>query len=115
MDPVKATDLKLALDSMLCGLSKKLRIHGVDAVVIETFEEYENCAKIARRDQRMVLTKGSKHYIKLRQLVAKGTCLSLLEDKPDDQVSIYSNTSSFSRQSGRSKLLEGVGLGPNLQ
>ena len=85
-NPIEPTHLKIVCDSMLNGLCKKLRLHGVDSVVIENFEAFENCATIAKKDKRMVLTKDSRHYIKLRQLVAKGTCLNLRTDKPEDQV-----------------------------
>ncbi len=40
----------------------------MDSVSIDTFEPFENCAKIASRDGRAVLTRGHDHFVRLRYL-----------------------------------------------
>ena len=85
-DPIEPGQLKVVCDSMLQGLCKKLRMRGVDAVAIETFEPFENCAKIASREDRAVLTRGHDHFVRLRTLVRKGHCFALISDKPEEQV-----------------------------
>ncbi len=85
-DPIEPSQLQVVCDSMLQGLCKKLRLHGVDAIAIESFEPYENCAKISQRDGRSVLTKGPTRAVRLQELVKKGHCLNLFTDKPADQV-----------------------------
>jgi uncharacterized protein with PIN domain len=81
-ETVAAKDVRVVCDSMLHGLCKKLRLHGVDSVV----EPFENCAKVAQRDGRVVLTRGASHYVRLRQLVAKGHCLPLRSDQTEEQL-----------------------------
>ncbi len=84
--PIEPGQLKVVCDSMLQGLCKQLRMRGVDAVHVENFEPFENCAKIAAREDRAVLTRGRDHFVRLRQLVKKDHCLIILDDKPEDQV-----------------------------
>ena len=52
----------------------------------ETFEPFEQCAKIAMKDDRMVLTSGARHYVTLKGLVDNGRCLRMISDKPAEQV-----------------------------
>lgn len=88
MHPVKALDLKLVLDSMLCGLSKKLRIYGVDCINIESFQGIDELGDLALKESRHVVTKGCQRHIRLKRLLGKSglVCFGLSQDKPDDQI-----------------------------
>ena len=43
--PISPPELRVVCDTMLQGLCKKLRLHGVDAVALESHEYFENCAR----------------------------------------------------------------------
>ena len=89
--PLNATsisppELRVVCDTMLQGLCKKLRLRGVDAVALESYEYFENCAKVAVQDKRMILTRGS-HARKLQTMVEKqGYCYSVRSDQLDAQL-----------------------------
>lgn len=71
---------------MLVALCKKLRLRGIDSVVIEDYEGVESVTKVALRDKRMILTKSPGNAVRLGKFVAPGHCLLIRDDIVDEQL-----------------------------
>jgi hypothetical protein len=62
----------------------------VDAVCLSAGDDFEDCAKVAARDDRAVITRGNKHHARLRQLADDARrCYMVTEEKTEEQVSGY--------------------------
>lgn len=87
IEPIRPSHLRVVCDGSLQGLSKRLRLYGVDSVTIESFEPLEHCGEIARRDDRMILTRAIKSCDLFKRFVSPGRCLRLQNDLAlDDMV-----------------------------
>lgn len=84
-ESISPPDLKVVCDTMLQGLCKKLRLRGVDAIALESYEYFENCARVAIAEKRMIITRGS-HAQKLQTMVPRGHCYSIQHDQLDQQI-----------------------------
>jgi len=85
--PISPPELRVVCDTMLQGLCKKLRLHGVDAVALESHEYFENCARVAKEENRAILTRGG-HAQKLQSVVGlrKEMCYQVQQDQLDSQL-----------------------------
>ena len=106
--PIEVKDIKFVCDNMLQvnpnfrlrpfhqiqdyfflqALCKKLRIQGLDAISIESFESIERVGELARTEDRVILTKRVYNVLQLKKWVLDPRhCYKLYTDKTDDQVS----------------------------
>jgi len=86
--PISVTDLRVVCDNMLVALSKKLRLHGIDSVHLEQYENQGNCITLATdpESKRMILTKSPAHFIQLKKSVPPGHCLHIVSQVVEEQV-----------------------------
>lgn len=70
-NPIRAHGWKVVCDSMLGGVSKSLRMCGVDSIYVEGDVGGERCGEIAENESRVMLTQGfgSMRVIFFRNLI----------------------------------------------
>ncbi|EZA46919.1 hypothetical protein DMN91_004839 [Ooceraea biroi] len=84
-NPVVAHTWRVVCDSMLGGLSSKLRMCGVDCVHVLFDQGGDDSAKLAMRENRVLLTRN-KNYEKFRQYLPPENCYRITADTPDNQL-----------------------------
>lgn len=84
--PIEPPNLKVVCDNMLQGLCKKLRIRGVDAIHLESYEHFEIAKDIAEKEGRMILTKSSNHASRFKQIFRPNHVLLISAEKTEEQV-----------------------------
>ena len=82
-------EMKIHLQS-LQGLCKKLRLQGVDAIALESYEHHDVAKEIAEKQDRMILTKSIKSALRLKQIFRKEHVLCITEETMNDQVKLAS-------------------------
>ncbi|XP_076140013.1 exonuclease mut-7 homolog [Alosa pseudoharengus] len=83
---VALQDLRVVCDNMLQGLGRYLRCLGVNTVILENVDDHKVAAKLARAEDRVILTSGQP-YQTLKSQVAEGRCLALdCSEKARDQA-----------------------------
>ncbi|XP_046394655.1 exonuclease mut-7 homolog isoform X2 [Ischnura elegans] len=83
--PISAGSIKMACDTMVQGLGKKLRSCGVDTWISQESDSPDLVLKTALKDQRIILTRGN-HYYKYLGHVGASNCYALQSDPLADQV-----------------------------
>ncbi|XP_062410629.1 exonuclease mut-7 homolog isoform X2 [Sardina pilchardus] len=84
--PVAPQELRVVCDNMLQGLGRYLRCLGVNTVILENVDDHKVAAKLARTEDRVILTSGQP-YQTLKSQVAEGRCLALdCSEKARDQA-----------------------------
>ncbi|XP_029163775.1 exonuclease mut-7 homolog [Nylanderia fulva] len=84
-DPVAAHTWRVVCDSMLGGLSSKLRMCGVDCVHVLFDQGGDDSARLAMRENRILLTRN-KNYERFKQYLPLENCYRVLADTPDNQL-----------------------------
>ncbi|KAL0128834.1 hypothetical protein PUN28_003900 [Cardiocondyla obscurior] len=82
---VPAHTWRVVCDSMLGGLSSKLRMCGIDCVHVLFDQGGDDSAKLAMRENRILLTRN-KSYEKFKQYLPLENCYRIIADTPDDQL-----------------------------
>ncbi|XP_063065810.1 exonuclease mut-7 homolog [Engraulis encrasicolus] len=85
-------ELRVVCDNMLQGLGRYLRCLGVDTLILENTDDHKVAAKLARTQDRVILTSGQP-YQTLKSQVGEGRCLSLdcSERARDQAVTVMSH------------------------
>lgn len=76
---------RVVCDSMLGGLTNKLRMCGCDCVHFAFDQGGERSVKLAMREKRVFLTRN-KGYLKFLQYIPSEDCYFVLSDTPDEQL-----------------------------
>ncbi|XP_029675764.1 exonuclease mut-7 homolog isoform X2 [Formica exsecta] len=84
-DPVIAHTWRVVCDSMLGGLSSKLRMCGVDCVHVLFDQGGDDSARLAMRENRILLTRN-KNYERFKQFLPLKNCYRIMADTPDNQL-----------------------------
>ncbi|EFN66105.1 Probable exonuclease mut-7-like protein [Camponotus floridanus] len=86
-DLVAAHTWRVVCDSMLGGLSSKLRMCGVDCVHVLFDQGGDDSAKLAMRENRILLTRN-KNYERFKQYLPlfEENCYRVMADTPDNQL-----------------------------
>ena len=83
--PNSPRHFRVVVDNMLQGLGRYLRCCGVDVVMLANEDDHDRAAKIARREDRVILTTGTPYYT-LRSQVPLGQCMCVPAGNAKDQV-----------------------------
>ena len=67
-------------------MCKKLRKLGVDALALESYENYEAAKEMGEKDGRMILTKSINHAVHLKRTVIRDHVLYITKENLDEQV-----------------------------
>lgn len=59
--PIPARFARVVCDTMVQGLGKKLRQLGIDTYILNTGSDHSQCARIAQRDSRLIVSRGSAY------------------------------------------------------
>ncbi|XP_072755515.1 exonuclease mut-7 homolog [Anoplolepis gracilipes] len=84
-DPIAAHMWRVVCDSMLGGLSSKLRMCGVDCVHVLFDQGGDDSARLAKRENRILLTRN-KNYERFKQYLPLENCYRIMADTPDNQL-----------------------------
>ncbi|KAL6435567.1 hypothetical protein ACFW04_005491 [Cataglyphis niger] len=84
-DPVIAHTWRVVCDSMLGGLCSKLRMCGVDCIHVLFDQGGDDSAKLAMRENRILLTRN-KNYERFKQYLPLKNCYRIMADTPDNQL-----------------------------
>ncbi|CAD5121311.1 DgyrCDS9838 [Dimorphilus gyrociliatus] len=88
---ISPQELRVVVDSMLAGLGRELRKIGIDAMIIENnHKAHYECAEIALKDNRIVLTSGSP-FLSLRSQLGEKLVFNIATCKLTDQVNLVVN------------------------
>ncbi|XP_067212530.1 exonuclease mut-7 homolog [Linepithema humile] len=82
---IPAHKWRVVCDSMLGGLSSKLRMCGVDCVHVLFDQGGDDSAQLAMRENRILLTRN-KNYEKFKQYLPLENCYRIMADTPDNQL-----------------------------
>lgn len=82
---VSAKDIKFVCSHMLEGLGRALRKIGIDTEILTKNDYFDDCAKIANRENRIILTRDTS-YERLSQHVERLRCFNVYPDRVDEQV-----------------------------
>ncbi|XP_046844991.1 exonuclease mut-7 homolog isoform X2 [Xenia sp. Carnegie-2017] len=83
--PNSPRNFRVVVDNMLQGLGRYLRCCGVDVVMLANDDTHDKAAKIARRDDRVLLTTGTPYYT-LRSQVPLGQCMCVPVGSAKEQI-----------------------------
>ncbi|XP_028395062.1 exonuclease mut-7 homolog [Dendronephthya gigantea] len=83
--PKSPRGFRVVVDNMLQGLGRYLRCCGVDVIMLANQDDHDKAAKIARRDNRVILTTGTPYYT-LRSQVPLGHCMCVPAGGAKEQV-----------------------------
>ncbi|KAL6263465.1 hypothetical protein P5V15_006256 [Pogonomyrmex californicus] len=84
-DSIAAHIWRVVCDSMLGGLSSKLRMCGVDCVHVLFDQGGDDSARLAMRENRILLTRN-KNYERFKQYLPLENCYRVMADTPDNQL-----------------------------
>ncbi|XP_067140723.1 exonuclease mut-7 homolog isoform X2 [Centruroides vittatus] len=74
--PCTIKDVKFVVDNMLHGLGKFLRKCGSDTKFVENSDDHTEAAKIALKEDRIILTSGAP-YFQLKSYLPEGRCFNV--------------------------------------
>ncbi|XP_023228228.1 exonuclease mut-7 homolog [Centruroides sculpturatus] len=74
--PCTIKDVKFVVDNMLHGLGKFLRKCGSDTKCLENLDDHTEAAKIALKEDRIILTSGAP-YFQLKSYLPEGRCFNV--------------------------------------
>ncbi|KYM94459.1 PREDICTED: exonuclease mut-7 homolog [Cyphomyrmex costatus] len=84
-DLIPAHTWRVVCDSMLGGLSSKLRLCGIDCIHVLFDQGGDDSAKLAMRENRILLTRN-KNYEKFKQYLSMEKCYRIMADTADNQL-----------------------------
>ncbi|KAK1123956.1 hypothetical protein K0M31_006985 [Melipona bicolor] len=82
---IPAHQWRVVCDSMLGGLTNKLRMCGCDCAHFTFDQDGERSAQLAMREKRVLLTRN-KGYLRFLQYIPSEDCYLILNDTPNDQL-----------------------------
>ncbi|XP_024892768.1 exonuclease mut-7 homolog [Temnothorax curvispinosus] len=85
LDPIPAHTWRVVCDSMLGGLSSKLRMCGIDCIHVLFDQGGDDSARLAMRENRILLTRN-KSYERFKQYLPLENCYRIIADTPDNQL-----------------------------
>ncbi|XP_036141081.1 uncharacterized protein LOC105833553 isoform X2 [Monomorium pharaonis] len=85
LNPIPAHMWRVVCDSMLGGLSSKLRMCGIDCIHVLFDQGGDDSAKLAMRENRILLTRN-KNYERFKQYLPLENCYRIMADTPDNQL-----------------------------
>ncbi|XP_011870330.1 PREDICTED: uncharacterized protein LOC105563381 isoform X2 [Vollenhovia emeryi] len=85
LDPTPAHAWRVVCDSMLGGLSSKLRMCGIDCIHVLFDQGGDDSARLAMRENRILLTRN-KSYERFKQYLPLENCYRIIADTPDNQL-----------------------------
>lgn len=85
LDPIPAHTWRVVCDSMLGGLSSKLRMCGIDTIHVLFDQGGDDSARVAMRENRILLTRN-KNYERFKQYLPLKNCYRIMADTPDNQL-----------------------------
>ncbi|XP_018049146.1 PREDICTED: exonuclease mut-7 homolog isoform X2 [Atta colombica] len=84
-DSIPAHTWRVVCDSMLGGLSSKLRMCGIDCIHVLFDQGGDDSARLAMRENRILLTRN-KNYEKFKQYLPLENCYRIMADTADNQL-----------------------------
>lgn len=85
LDSIPAHSWRVVCDSMLGGLSSKLRMCGIDCIHVLFDQGGDDSARLAMRENRILLTRN-KSYERFKQYLPLENCYRIMTDTPDNQL-----------------------------
>ncbi|CAK8689595.1 unnamed protein product [Clavelina lepadiformis] len=88
---IRASDFRVVCDNMLQGLGRQLRCCGIDSYILSNHDAHDVAAKVATRENRVILSSGSAYDYLVGQ-VGESRCLNIPNTlKAKEQVAFVTN------------------------